>query len=157
MIQPDHAERHAVDRYVFVDRVGVVEQLLGHLVVDDDHLRGVGVFSICETASRIDVAAVDVGPIRRVRLHPRVELAVLVLEGAAVGDVRRHGEDGRQPLDGVGFIDRDRRIAALGTGLVCSVARLEAANVPPVDEERGRAGRFDVAREALVDAPHDGR
>jgi len=122
-----------------------------------DDVRPGGVLGRSKAAAGIDVPAVDVGPIRGVELHARVELAVLVLERGVAGDVRRHRVDGRQSPNPRGFVDRDPWIATLGAGVgVGRITVLETGDRSPIDEERRGSGSGDVAGERLIDAPDHG-
>ena len=118
-----------------------------------------GVLRVREAAAREDVAAVDVGPIRRVVLDARVQRAILVLERRrrCRRAASRRRSTAARPMP-ERLLVRDRRVAPLGArARIARIAALEAADRPPVDEERRRAGGGDVARERLVHAAHDRR
>src|SRR5712664_548550 len=95
-VDADHGERHSGNVNRLVDRVAAAEQLVFQLAVDDRHRTARQILESREGASRIDVAAVHLHPLRR---EPRYfnRLAPHVAEphrgGAlvATGDVAYRG------------------------------------------------------------------
>ena len=157
MINTDHLVADAVYVDGLVDWIRRAEQPVGQLLVDDDHPRRCRILGVGEAAAGINVAAIDVNPVRGVDLHSRAHLLVLVGELGAAAEVRGDCLDRRQPLNCLCIIDRERRIATLRTGLVRSIARLESADGTTVDVERRRTRCLEIPRKTLVDAAHHRR
>ena len=78
MIEPDHLHLHAIHQHVLVYRIRLAEELLRELLVHDHHSSRGGILGIGEAAPGIDVAAINGGPVWRVRFDAGVERAIAI-------------------------------------------------------------------------------
>src|SRR5213596_1089628 len=133
----DDGVRDALDADALADRVDLVEQQLGQLLVDDDDLRGGCVLHLGEGTPWGNVSAGDVGPRRA---PPKDAHAVLGLR--AERDVRLpalvqgHPAHRGQARDGLGVGERDRRVVAPRAHFVRAVGDDDTAREEPPHPER---------------------